>query len=316
MVRHQQGPLQQMLRSRWAWLALGNVRERRWSSTERIGRLVPTQPPLSPQHLDFERKIRGWGTSGHNLGNYTFVLNGLTGCEMTKYRQKYRQFGSTPGVQQAVSDIINLCISGTRGAQKEIAASVRLISLSSVCVEGVMARTPRTAAINRESAPNEQSKNPTDSSVDVWHDIDWEPALHSLQGWQPGVGYTGKSDPRPLAKLLRSGKPVPGPVAEELGLWLDPPWGKKGPQITATLPKKYYPGHQSTKDWIAIKKYVKTLKGANRKLESAVQEVMSQTGRSRSYVMNAWRLGPREIVLRTSKFHPLLHSSPREPQQS
>jgi hypothetical protein len=42
-------------------------------------------------------------------------------------------------------------------------------------------------------------------------------------GWAEDGKYTGKPDPKPLAKLLRSGKPVPEAVAVQLGVWLDPP---------------------------------------------------------------------------------------------
>jgi hypothetical protein len=146
--------------------------------------------------------------------------------------------------------------------------------------------------------------------IEIWQDPEWEPALSALHGWVadvkfPGFKFTGKSDPKPLAKLLISGKAVPQPVARALALWLDPPWGKKGPRLTATLPKRYYPGTESLKAQIALKKRVEEARlRAKGKLESAVKEVMTETGYSRSYVMKAWQLNIREIVIGSSKFNP------------
>jgi hypothetical protein len=68
---------------------------------------------------------------------------------------------------------------------------------------------------------------PHEPEVEVWDDLEWGPALHALEGWTEDGAYTGDSDPKPLAKLLCSGKPVPEQVAWRLGVLLDPPWGKR-----------------------------------------------------------------------------------------
>jgi len=160
------------------------------------------------------------------------------------------------------------------------------------------------------------------SDIEIWDDPELEPALSALHGWvadveSPGFKFTGESDPKPLAKLLRSGKTVPGPIAESLGLWLDPPWGTKGPRLTATLPARYYPGNASIKSLIDVRdKLRETLPKFDMNVEAAVHQVMRETGLSRSQVMKAHTLSDREIVLKTSKFSPQMYSSPREPEDS
>jgi hypothetical protein len=141
------------------------------------------------------------------------------------------------------------------------------------------------------SSFTKKSCNAGAPEVEVWDDPEWAPALSGLQGWQKGPRYTGKSDPAPLAKLLRSGKPVPEAVAKELGSWLDPPWGKKGPRLVAILPKRYYPGTDSIKSLIAAKGKIEEALKTSGKLEAAVER-------------------------RTSTFNPDPFLSPREPQRS
>jgi hypothetical protein len=156
--------------------------------------------------------------------------------------------------------------------------------------------------------------------IEVWDDPEWGPALSALQGWKKGPEdtgpkYIGKSDPGPIAQLLQSGKAVPQAVAKELGLWFDPPWGNKGPRLTAILPKRYYPGTSSIKSLIDIRRKVEQAK-QNSKLEGAVNQVTTEMHLSRSHVMKAWALSDQEIVRRTSKFNPDPFLSPREPEQS
>ena len=87
-----------------------------------------------------------------------------------------------------------------------------------------MARTPKADRADVRGIPREPE-------VEVWDDPDWGPALDELEGWS-GRTYTGQSDPKSLAKLLCSGKPVPEQVAWRFGVLLDPPWGKKGKVLT------------------------------------------------------------------------------------
>ena len=97
---------------------------------------------------------------------------------------------------------------------------------------------------------------------------------------------------------------MPEAVAKQIGLWLDPPWGNKGPRLTAILPKKYYPRTNSIKALIATKRKIEEALKLNGKVEAAVQKVMTETGLSRSYVMKARMLSEKDIVIQTSKFNP------------
>jgi hypothetical protein len=154
------------------------------------------------------------------------------------------------------------------------------------------------------------------ADLEMWDDPEWSPALDALHGWK-GDRYTGKSDPAPLAKLLCSGKAVPEAVARSLGLWLDPPWGRKGPSLTAILPARYYPGNSSIKSLIAVRSKVKEeLAKFDGNVEAAVHEVIRKTGLSRSQVMKAHSLGNRKIALTTSKFNPDIFLSPRRTMDS
>ena len=186
------------------------------------------------------------------------------------------------------------------------------------CWATKMSRRRRSRPISTNRHDTGSASNET-ADIEIWDDPEWEPALSALQGWVtdvkfPGFKFTGKSDPKPLAKLLRT---VPAAVAESLGLWLDPPWGTKGPRLTATLPARYYPGNGSIKSLIGLRnKLRETLPKFDMNVEAAVHQVMSETGVSRSQVMKAHTLSDREIVLRTSKFDRQMYSSPREPEDS
>ena len=147
-----------------------------------------------------------------------------------------------------------------------------------------MAKTRKAAERNRggptDKATQAASLPPEASSsepkVEVWTDAEWEPALHALEGWATDGKYTGKPDPKPLAKLLRSGKPVPEAVAVRLGVLLDPEWGNRGPKLTMSIPTRYsgYANLQTLKAMIAAKGEIeKALPQFNRKLEAAIEEV-------------------------------------------
>jgi hypothetical protein len=152
-----------------------------------------------------------------------------------------------------------------------------------------------------------------ESNFEIWEDLEWEPALSALAGYGTDSEYLGTPDPRPLARLLCSGKPVPEAVAKQLGWWLDPPWGNKGPRLLVHLPNRYYPAAKGLKERLQTKRMVEEALERGCKLESAVAEVQQKTGRSRSYVMNALRLTIREVVILSSKFTPDPFLSPREP---
>ena len=68
---------------------------------------------------------------------------------------------------------------------------------------------------------------------------------------------------------------------------------------------------------IAAKREIeKALPRANGKLEAAIEEVAESGGRSRSYLMKAWKLDQKAIVLKMSKFNPQPFLSPREADKS
>jgi hypothetical protein len=143
-----------------------------------------------------------------------------------------------------------------------------------------------------------------ESNFQMWDDAEWEPALSALGGYGPDSEFLGKSDPKPLAKLLGSGKPVPEVVAKQLGWWLDPPWGKKGPRLVVHLPSRYYPAARGLSERIKIKQKIEGALEEEGKLESVVAQVQQETGYSRAYIMNAWRLTIQEVIALSSKFTP------------
>ena len=148
-------------------------------------------------------------------------------------------------------------------------------------------------------------------NFEIWEDAEWGPALHALEGYGPDSKFLGRSDPKPLAKLLGSGKPVPEAVAKQLGWWLDPPWGKKGPRLVVDLPSRYYPAVRGLSERIKIKQKIEGALEEKGKLESAVAQVQQETGYSRAYIMNAWRLTIQDVVTLSSKFAPDPFLSPR-----
>jgi hypothetical protein len=143
-------------------------------------------------------------------------------------------------------------------------------------------------------------------NVEVWDDPEWRPALDALEGWPQGGGYTGKSDPKPLAKLLCSGKPVPDQVAWRLGVLLDPPWGKKGKVLTLSSNKRYtgQTELEHIKEMIDLKKQIEVAKGSNGKLEAAIEEVKRKTGKSRGHLLKAWKFTWEDGVPLLAKYSP------------
>ena len=133
---------------------------------------------------------------------------------------------------------------------------------------------------------------PREPEVEVWDDPDWGPALGALEGCS-GRTYTGESDPKPLAKLLCSGKPVPEQVAWRLGVLLDPPF---------------------LREMIDLKKKIEMALKPNIKLEAAIAEVMKESGKSRSYVMKAWTFTVKKGIPLLAKYSP--QQSSREAGES
>jgi hypothetical protein len=160
--------------------------------------------------------------------------------------------------------------------------------------------------ISEEPSANASEANPSEPNIVVWSDPEWGPALDALEGWQPDGKYAGKPDPRPLAKLLRSGKPVPEVVATRLGVLLDPPWGNKGPRLFPSVSKRYtgQADLQTIKAMMSAKREIEKELQSSGKLEAAIEEVVKRLDRSRSYLMKAWTLEIKTIVRKMSRFNP------------
>jgi hypothetical protein len=167
----------------------------------------------------------------------------------------------------------------------------------------------------KKSPSKTKSKVP---DVEVWDDPEWRPALDALEGWPQGCGYTGKSDPKPLAKLLCSGKAIPGPVAWRLGILLDPPWGRKGKALTLSFNKRYTGQTElkRIKEMIDLKKKIEVAKKANGKLEAAIEEVKRKTGKSRSHLLKAWKFTLEDGLPLLARYNPQMPQSPRDPGKS
>lgn len=159
---------------------------------------------------------------------------------------------------------------------------------------------------------------PSEPDVTVWHDPEWGPALDALEGWPPGGGYTGKSDPRPLAKLLRSGKPVPDQVAWRLGILLDPEWGKKGPVLVLQIHKRYTGQRELRfiREMTELRKKLELARKSTGRLKVAIADVARETGKSRSHLLKAWKFTLRAGLPLLAKYNPQPDDSPREPGKS
>jgi hypothetical protein len=142
--------------------------------------------------------------------------------------------------------------------------------------------------------------------VVVWDDPEWNPALDALEGSPKGGGYTGRSDPKPLAELLCSGKPVPEQVAWRLGVLLNPPWGTKGPVLTLSIHKRYTGQRELDfiKEMIDLKKKIEEARKGAPKLESAIMDVARKTGKSRSHLLKAWKFTWQKGVPLLAKYSP------------
>lgn len=187
-----------------------------------------------------------------------------------------------------------------------------------VCAIAKMGKTAVPIRKSPARPTNALDANTSQLNIEVCSDPEWEPALDALEGWRSNGKYAGKSDPRPLAKLLRSGKPVPEAVAIQLGVLLDPPWGNKGPKLIPSDSKRYSGRAvlQTIKVMMSAKQEIEKELQRSGKLEAAIVEVADRLGRSRSYLMKAWKLDIKTIVLRTSKFNPQPFLSPHESDKS
>jgi hypothetical protein len=151
--------------------------------------------------------------------------------------------------------------------------------------------------IQKKKTPSKTKSN--SPGIEIWDDPEWRPALDALERWP--------SDPKPLAKLLRSGKPVPEPVAWRLGILLDPPWGKKGDRLTVLSNKRYNAKTtlKQIKEMFDLKKRLEIAKKSNGgKLDAAIAEVQQETGKSRSHLMKAWTFTWKDGASLLDKYNP------------
>ena len=164
------------------------------------------------------------------------------------------------------------------------------------------AREVTVKKIQKKKTPSKAKSN----DPEVWDDPEWRPALDALEGWQSGI-YTGKSDPKPLAKLLRSQKPVPVEVLWRLGILLDPPYGKKGKVLTLLCNKRYTGQTElkHIKEMFDLKKKIEVAKKSNGgKLEAGIAEVRRKTGKSRSHLLKAWKFKWQDGIPLLAKYNP------------
>jgi len=162
-----------------------------------------------------------------------------------------------------------------------------------------------------------EPNRPDARDVRIWDDPEWKPALDAIEGYQDGIG-TGKADLKPLAKLLRSGKPVPEVVAIELGVLLDPPWGKKGPRLVFLESKRYSAARHSAyvKEMVELQRLVEAELMQTLKLEAAIAAVAQKTKIKRAKLMRAWSWNINKSIIRLGTYNPHSYLSPREPDKS
>jgi hypothetical protein len=163
--------------------------------------------------------------------------------------------------------------------------------------------------------PNPQ---PSEGDVVVWDDPEWRPALDAIDGYQPDGTYTGKPNLKPLAKLLRSGKPVPDAVAVTLGGLLDPPWGKKGPRLVLSESARYSAARNSAyvKEMVKLQRLIEAQLRQTPKLEAAIAAVAQNTKIKRSKLMKARSWNLDKSIIRLGTYNPHSYLSPREPGKS
>jgi hypothetical protein len=127
----------------------------------------------------------------------------------------------------------------------------------------------------------------------IHRDDEWSAALSGLNG------ISRPRDLKPLADLMKRGSSVPGDVAQEIGMLLDPPWGDKGPRLRLDVPKRWDTG-------AAIQEI-----GRKRKLRARMLRVYKRTGNKKrviasfavklrlteAYLRKCWQLTDKETVL-------------------
>ena len=132
--------------------------------------------------------------------------------------------------------------------------------------------------------------------IDVkYRDDEWSDALLALGGSR------GPPDMKPIATLLKRGKPVPGDIARELGTLLDPPWGDKGPRLVLRYPAKWDKwktirelGNKRALRERMLREYLE-IKSKKR----VIQKFARETKYSEAYLRKCWELTNRKTFLQS-----------------
>ena len=137
--------------------------------------------------------------------------------------------------------------------------------------------------------------------IDVkYRDDEWSDALLALGGSR------GPVDVKPMATLLKRGEPVPGDVAKELGILLDPPWGDEGPKLALRNPAKW-------EKWKTIREIGKKRDLRERMLREnkaiknkkrVIANFARDTGHTEAYLRKCWELTTKET---TRQSHQIIH---------
>ena len=128
-------------------------------------------------------------------------------------------------------------------------------------------------------------------------EIEWTLALEAFTD-------TERRDISLLAKLFRSGKAVPSEISREFGVFLDPPEGYRGPTLYPKFParsRSSADAYQRLLEKWKLGQRIRELKGSG-KLEAALHQVMRETGKSRSALLEAYRLDAKEILRQRLSF--------------
>jgi hypothetical protein len=126
----------------------------------------------------------------------------------------------------------------------------------------------------------------------IYRDDEWSRALIALAGISRNV------DVRPMATLLKRGEPVPGDVAEELGMLLDPPWGDRGPRLVLNIPPRWDKGKaiRELGKKRALRERMLRDYSKNKSKKYTIGEFAHETGKSEAYLRKCWELTDKEVV--------------------
>lgn len=120
------------------------------------------------------------------------------------------------------------------------------------------------------------------------HDPDYSPALAALRGTD--------GDTKPIARLLKSGVPIPDWIGRDLGIMLDPSDAYRGNALIVKVApnwQKFLPTQIAKRD---IGDRVRLLMAAGEKYDNAIDAVVVETGKSRTWVKECYRMDNAALV--------------------